>query len=150
MLEKFKELAEVFQLKGDIVSIDQIGNGNVNQTYDVVMEYNGKKMRYVFQKVNIFVFKNPKQIMKNIEAITSHISDKLEAMGESRDCVMHFAHRENGKNYYTVDQGFWRISEYVPNTITYNTCDDMEKLKSAGKAFGHFQTQLSDFNASCV
>ncbi len=150
MQTKFAELAKIFQIEGDIVSIDQIGNGNVNQTYDVVMSHNGVESRYVFQKVNIFVFKNPKMIMKNIEAITSHIADKLEACCESRDCVMHFAHRENGKNYYTEDQGFWRISEYVPNTITYNTCDDLNKLKSAGKAFGHFQTQLSDFDASSL
>ena len=150
MQTKFKELAEVFQLPGEIETIEQIGNGNVNQTYDVYMVSDGVRKRYVFQKVNIFVFKSPKQIMKNIEAITSHIASKLEENGESRDCVMHFAHRENGKNYYTVDQAFWRISEYVPNTVTYNSCDDLDKLKSAGKAFGHFQTQLSDFDASSL
>lgn len=150
MQTKFAELAKIFQIDGDIVSIEQIGNGNVNQTYDVHIKCGEEEKRYVFQKVNIFVFKNPKQIMKNIEAITSHIAEKLEANCESRDCVMHFAHRENGKNYYTEDQGFWRISEFVPNTITYNNCDDLDKLKSAGMAFGHFQTQLSDFDASSL
>lgn len=150
MKAKFTELAEVFQLNGEITSIEQIGNGNVNQTYDVYMNDNGVEKRYVFQKVNIFVFKNPKKIMKNIDKITTHISDKLEACGECRDCVMHFAHRENGKNYYTEDQGFWRISEYVPNSVTYNTCDDLDKLKSAGYAFGNFQTMLSDFDASSL
>ena len=54
MQTKFAELAKIFQLEGDIVSIDQIGNGNVNQTYDVVMSHNGVESRYVFQKVNIF------------------------------------------------------------------------------------------------
>lgn len=150
MKTKFAEIAEIFQIKGDIVAIEQIGNGNVNQTYDVYIENDGIKTRYVFQKVNIFVFKNPKKIMKNIELITSHISNKLDACGECRDCVMHFAHRENGKNYYTEDQGFWRISEYVPNSVTYNTCDDLDKLKSAGHAFGNFQTQLSDFDANSL
>ena len=80
---KFAELAKIFQLEGDIVSIDQIGNGNVNQTYDVVMSYNGVESRYVLQKVSIFVFKNPKMIMKNIEAITCHIADKLEVCCEA-------------------------------------------------------------------
>ena len=66
MKSKFTKLAEVFQLNGEITSIEQIGNGNVNQTYDVYMTENGVEKRYVFQKVNIFVFKNPKKIMKNI------------------------------------------------------------------------------------
>lgn len=150
MKTKFEELTKIFQIEGDIVSIEQIGNGNVNQTYDVFIEKNGEKTRYVFQKINIFVFKNPKKIMKNIEQITTHIAEKLEAAGESRDCVMHFAHTEQGKNYYMEDQGFWRISEYVPNTVTYNLCDDLKKLKSAGVAFGNFQTLLSDFDASVL
>lgn len=148
MREKFTVLAGIFNIPGEILTIDMIGNGNINQTYDVVITHKGKETRYVFQKVNIFVFKNPKMIMKNIEQITAHIADKLELMGKSRDCVMHFMYTSSGKNYYLEDQGFWRVSEYVPNTVTYNTCDDLEKLRSAGKAFGNFQTMLSDFDTT--
>ncbi len=148
ILTKFSELADVFSLGGEVVSFEKIGNGNINQTYDVVLSSAGKEKRYVFQKINIFVFKNPKMIMQNIEMITKHISNKLLEKGESPDSVMHFAYTKEGKNYYTEDQGFWRVSEYVPNSYAINTCDDLDKLKSAGKAFGNFQTMLSDFDAS--
>lgn len=148
MKEKFTELAGIFCLEGTIEEINVISHGNINTTYDVMMKKDGEFHRFVFQKINIFVFKNPKHIMKNIEQITSHIADKLEAEGKSRDCVMHFAHTATGKNYFLDDQGFWRISEYVPNTITINSCDDLSKLRSAGKAFGEFQTMLSDFDAT--
>lgn len=150
MRMKIAELAKIFQIEGELVSVEQIGNGNVNQTYDVYIKSGDKNRRYVFQKVNSFVFKNPEQMMKNIDAITKHIAEKLDANCESRDCVMHFVHRRNGKNYYNDVQGFWRVSEYVPNAVTYNTCDDLDKLRAAGKAFGHFQTQLSDFDASSL
>ena len=79
--------------------ISPLSNGIINQTYDVKITDGEKKRRYVFQRLNIFVFKNPKKIMQNIEKITSHISTKLEAEGKNRDCVMHFAHRADGKNY---------------------------------------------------
>ena len=148
MKDKFTELAHIFSLDGEITDYSVISNGNINATYDVTMNMNGESRRFVFQKLNIFVFKNPKRIMKNIAQITSHIADKLELEGKSRDCVMHFAMTQNGKNYFMEDQGFWRISEYVPNTVTYNSCDDLEKLKSAGKAFGVFQTMLSDYDAT--
>jgi Ser/Thr protein kinase RdoA (MazF antagonist) len=86
--------------------------------------------------------------MSNIQKITAHIASKLEADGQSRDKVMHFYHRENGKNYLVDDQGFWRISEYVPDSVTYNECDNLDRLRSAGKAFGNFQMMLSDFDAT--
>ena len=145
---KFKELTSVFNLKGEVISFEKIGNGNINQTYDVIISFEGVEKRYVFQKINIYVFKNPKNIMQNIEKITDHISQKLLERGESQDCVMHFSYTKEGKNYYMEEQGFWRVSEYVPDSFTVNTCDDLEKLKSAGRAFGDFQTMLSDFDAS--
>ncbi len=144
----FAELAKTFRLPGEIKMITTVAHGNINGTYDVLMEHDGVERRYIFQKINLFVFKNPKQIMSNIEKITTHIANKLEAEGKSRDLVMHFAHRENGKNYLVDDQGFWRISEYVPNSVTYNECDDLNRLRSAGKAFGNFQVMLSDFDAT--
>ncbi len=148
ILGKLSELAEIFCLPGTIKEVNVINNGHINASYDVIMECDGVESRYVFQKLNIYVFKNPKQIMSNIEKITSHISEKLESEGKSRDSVMHFAHLKNGKNYFVDEQGFWRISEYVPNSITYNSCEDLDKLHSAGKAFGNFQVMLSDFDAT--
>ncbi len=146
--EKLAELASLFCLPGEIDEVTLISHGNINATYDVTMVNGEERNRYIFQKLNIYVFKNPKQIMSNIEKITSHISEKLEAEGKSRDFVMHFAHLANGKNYIVDEQGFWRISEYVPNSITINVCDDLDKLRSAGKAFGNFQVMLSDFDAT--
>ena len=68
MKEKFTELAGIFCLPGVISQIELISNGNINTTYDVHMISGDKTDRYVFQKLNIFVFKSPKKIMKNIES----------------------------------------------------------------------------------
>ena len=140
MKQKFSEIAHVFRLPCEIADYKVITNGNINESYDVVITVDEKESRFVFQKINIFVFKNPKRIMKNIEKITSHIADKLEMQGKSRDRVLHFAHTSDGKNYYIEEQGFWRVSEFVPNTVTHNSCDDLALLRSAGEAFGNFQT----------
>ena len=39
------------------------------------------------------------------------------------------------------------MSNYVPS-ITFDTCDDLDVVRSAGEAFGDFQMMLSDFDAS--
>ena len=150
MEQTFSTLAQIFCLAGDVKEYKVISNGNINATYDVTLVADGVEHRYVFQKLNIFVFKSPKRIMKNIERITSHIAEKLALAGKSPDGVMHFAHTADGKNYYMEDGGFWRVSEFVPNTITHNACDDLDVLRSAGAAFGNFQIMLSDFDATSL
>ena len=149
-VQDFVEISQIFGLGSNVKSAKIITNGNINTTYDVTVNVNGEDKRFVFQKINIFVFKNPKRIMQNIENITSHISKKLEAEGKSRDNVMHFVHSKDGKNYFIDDQSFWRISEFVPNSETFNSCEDLEKLKSAGMAFGEFQNMLADFDATTL
>ena len=150
MFEKFIQLCDVFCIKGTVKDVSVISNGNINTTYDVNVEENGVVRRYVFQNLNIFVFKNPKRIMTNIKYITEHIAQKLEESGDSRDKVMHFLQTSSGQNYYMEDQGFWRISEYVANTVAINSADNLEKLREAGRAFGKFQTMLSDFDATLL
>ena len=99
MKQKFSALAQVFCLPGDITDYEVISNGNINATYDVTMTVEGKERHFVFQKINIFVFKSPKRIMKNIEKITSHIAEKLEAKLVP----------EKGYDFYTIDvMGFSR------------------------------------------
>ena len=143
MMSKVKELAEILQLEGNVDNVNVISNGNINVTYDVTMDNNGEKSRYVFQKVNIFVFKSPKKIMSNIEKITAHISDKLMAEGKSRDYVMHFAHTADGKNYYLEELGFWRVSEYVPNTVTINSCDNLDTINKLIEFLSYSNVSIS-------
>ena len=146
----FARLTEVFGIGDSVKSCEAIGNGNINSTYDVTVTAGGEDRRYVFQRLNVFVFKNPVQIMENIDGITAHISKKLEGSGESRDRVMHFARTASGESYFYIGDEFWRVSEYVPNSITFNSCDDLDILRSAGRAFGEFQTLLSDFDATAL
>lgn len=147
MQNRLAELSRKFDLPGTVKSVETLRSGNINCTYDVMLDDNGTEHRYIFQKINVFVFKNPVQIMQNIEQITAHIAQKIAASGESANGVMHFAHTADGKNYYMGEDEFWRAYEFVPNTVTFDTCSDPKILTSAGRAFGHFQTLLSDFDA---
>lgn len=142
------EVAAELGIAGEVESVEIITNGMINQSYDVVMDDAGVSSRYVFQKVNVFVFKNPRRVMDNIEQVTQHVAKRLEAEGRSRDGVIHHVHGSDGKNYCMGHQGFWRVSDYIPDTVTINYSDDLRVLRSAGRAYGDFVTLLSDFDAS--
>ena len=149
-MQALSHIARIFSIPGEITHAEQIGNGNINQTYDVTVTAQGTPVRYVFQRINTFVFKQPVQIMQNISHVTAHCEKKLLDMGESRDRVMHFLSRENGENYYIDGEAFWRVCEFVPGSVAYNASEDPEILCAAGRAFGQFQTMLSDFDASLL
>lgn len=151
--ETLRSICTIFGLPGTFEKYEIIVMGNINNTYKVTYRHpDGFLKSYIVQKVNMYVFKKPKQIMNNIDLITTHIKNKNFALGitDTRR-FMHFYHTHNSnkrRNYYVDDNhGFWRISKYIESSETYNVCDDLYVLEEAGRAFGKFQHALSDFNA---
>ncbi len=144
----FNAVAKKFCINGEILDITPMTSGNINRTFKVTVNgVNGKEM-YVFQRINTFVFKQPTYIMSNIGYVTGFIADKLKKNNLSDDQVLHFLNTDEGINYFDGEDGFWRVYIYVPNSYTVNMSDNLDKIRSSGKAFGNFQNMLSDFDAS--
>ena len=147
VLEALKEVGEKFRLQGEIDSYDLITHGNINTTYCV--KYNNPDKYYIFQKVNTYVFHDPVEIMKNIDLVTEHIRVKNSRAATVLP-ALHYHHTEDGKNYwFGAKDKFWRVSNNF-DALTYQASSDPAVLKMAGKAFGEFQRNLSDFDASLL
>ncbi|MBO5340151.1 MAG: aminoglycoside phosphotransferase family protein [Oscillospiraceae bacterium] len=145
MVEIMKLVGEKFRLPGELYSYSTITMGNVNSTYKVTYEMDGRLKSYLFQQVNTHAFKKPVEIMKNIDHVTTFIRQKYP-----QQITLHFHHTADGANYYITDENsFWRVVNYV-ESITINSCDDLSVIEATGKAFGNFQTQLSDFDGSVL
>ncbi len=144
-IKTLKNVGEQFRLPGKIYSFKLINNGNINSTYKVSFKQGKTVKSYLFQRVNTFVFKSPADIMENIDRVTCHIRDKNPGK-----LSLHFHHTEDGENYYSPGEGeFWRVSNFV-DSVTYNSAEDLEIIRSTGEAFGRFQHQLADFDASTL
>ena len=135
-----------FRLPGEIYSCDTITMGNINSTYKVTYVQKDSSLKsYLFQRVNTNVFKNPVEIMENIDRVTTFIRNKYP-----NQVTLHFHHTDEGLNYYLHGKdAFWRVVNYV-DSITFNSSDDLGIIEATGKAFGNFQTQLSDFDGSAL
>lgn len=145
---KLKQIGDIFRLDGVLYSFTVLTSGNVNSTYKIDYRLSdGKVKSYVTQRINPYVFRYPEQIMNNIDLVTTHIRKKLD----ETQVALHFHHTNEGKNYYVdeEDGSFWRLYTFIP-AIAYNTCDNLDVLRNAGEAFGRFQLQLSDFDASLL
>lgn len=145
--EVFDSIAALLCVDGKITDVVPMTSGIINRTFKVTADVGGTPKDYVFQRINTFVFKQPEYIMSNIDLVTGHISEKLEKYGLDSESVLHFLKTADGVNYVNNEHGFWRAYEYVPNSFTVNECSDLNKLRSAGSAFGNFQNMLADFDA---
>lgn len=146
MLQK---IGQAFCIEGPFFSYEEIKMGNVNHTYKVnYVRDDGSGMAqiksYLVQRVNTYAFQHPIELMQNIDHVTEYIRKKCPDT-----LSLHFHHTADRKNYLEDNDGFWRLSNYVPS-VTFDSCDDVDVIRSAGEAFGDFQVILSDFDASTL
>jgi len=141
--EQFLEILSHFKLGDKVVSAVPFGNGHINDTLKVTTDKGEAK--FVLQRINHLIFTNVEMLQHNIEIVTQHIREKLIAAGESDidRKVLHFFPADTGKTYYFDGESYWRVSLLIPRSQSFEEVTP-ELSFEAGKAFGDFQTMLSD------
>ena len=143
------KILKKYSIKGEVVSFDKTGSGNINKTYTVVIRYRGKDKRYLVQQINNKVFTEPYKLMKNIDGVTNHLKKKID----SKHKVLELVKTKDNKNlcYIFNESGnreYYRIYEYIENAISYDCSKDKKIVFNTGKAFGNFQRLLNDYDLS--
>ena len=140
--KKLERVCREFRIEGEYVGYETIQVGNVNRTYQVnFLLPDGTPKSFLVQNVNTYVFKNPVQVMENIDKVTEHIRGKKPGQ-----VALHFHHTADRKTYIADGSDFWRMTNFIPST-TYSAAGDLRIVRNAGRAFGEFQVELSDFPA---
>ena len=150
MLTKEIQVAfDAFGKGGNIISVTKITAGLINATYLIETD---KGEKYILQKINTFVFKNPEELMENIVGVTGYLTEKIkQAGGDYKRENLNFLPCADGKYYYTdVEGGAWRMYIYVDNARTYNKAESPDDFRRAGGTFGRFMKLLSGYNAETL
>ena len=142
-------IAKEFNVIGIPVSFEECTAGHINNTYIVTFDNQGVLDKYVLQKINTYVFKNPDHVMSNIIGVTTYLHDLIQAQGGDADRgTLNFVSCNNGEYYFKNSNGdCWRMYRYIDDVISYSLADTTELFEKAGKAFGIFQRQLSGYDA---
>lgn len=152
------EACAAFAFRGKVCDIKPCGNGHINHTFIVASDESGIRRRYILQVLNTDIFRDPDGVMENIVRVTEHIRAGLRAQGgdTERGCLRVVrssdAHATGASAYRYIDRDgrFWRAYDFVEHTVCRLTMDSPDTFRTVGWAFGHFQHQLSDFDASCL
>ena len=145
--ESIEKICRKFQIEGNYILSEQIACGHINTTYRVSFEKDGETKDFILQKINLRVFKNPREMMRNVIAVLEHIRPKLtEAEIKGNRSLLQYKKTVAGNYYfYTAKNDFWRCCQYVENSVTYLRAERPAIAEEAGKAYGKFEKLLADF-----
>lgn len=149
LTNEIKSAFEAFGRGGSIISVEQFTAGLINATYLVETD---KGEKYILQKINTFVFKNPAELMYNIVGVTKHITEKIiEAGGDYKRENLNFLPCKSGEYYFCdEDGGAWRMYIYVDEALTYNKPKSGDTFRNAGRSFGRFMKLLDGYPAETL
>lgn len=145
----YEKLAKKFDIPGELKKAAPFGNGHINDTIQLVFESDGSEEKYVLQKINKYVFKHPDELMSNMRGVTDFLKKKIALEGGDPEReTLTIIPAKDGLDYVIDDDGeYWRVTAFVKDTVSYDVSETSEDFYLTGAAFGHFQSQLSDYPA---
>ena len=147
--QEIKIAFEAFGRGGNIINVEQFTSGLINATYLIETD---KAEKYILQKINTFVFKNPAELMFNIVGVTKHITEEIkENGGDYKRENLNFLPCKGGEYFYRDENdGAWRMYIYVDEALTYNKPKDADTFRNAGRSFGRFMKLLDGYPAATL
>ena len=135
------EVMEKFGIKAKEGGISPYGNGHINDTLLVVAE---DEKRYILQRINTNVFRDPDMLMGNIVAVTEYMKEHSDAKEK-----LYVIPALDGGNYVLHEGNYFRLYNFI-DAISHDSDTKGTLLYNAGSAFGAFQNTLDGFDASVL
>jgi len=142
-----RAVAAHFCIHGEFLHASPYGSGHINDTYAAVYNQGGTLVRYIVQRINHSVFKQPVPLMENVERVTSYTRRKLneQACEDISRRVLTLIHAVDGASYHVdVDGNTWRVYVFIEHARTYDQIQSPNQAYEAAKAFGAFTSLLRD------
>jgi len=122
------------------------GSGHINDSF-LVKNENPTGPHYLLQRINTSIFSNVEGLTENMLQVTAHLKAKLaDGSGDPLKEVMTLIPTHDGKYYHQDPAGnYWRMLHFLSDTRSYDMVSTEKQAYEGGKAFGKFQSMLSDF-----
>lgn len=136
-----------FNIAGEIESAEAFGNGHINDTF-LLKNTQADKPDYLLQRINHHVFKDVPGLIANIHLVTSYLKDKMPGVdaGKSQKVLKLISTRDEKLFYKDGDGNYWRVYLFLAGSRSYDIVSTEQQAYEGGKAFGNFQTLLSDMD----
>lgn len=127
-----------FLPRAEVVVISPITDGLINSTASVEVVEGAKRKKYILQKINTLVFKNPKAIQSNIVLVSRFLKTN-----NYPHPVLELCETSEGENEINFEGDSWRMMAQIENSYTINVVENPEQAFAVGAFFGQFYTYLN-------
>lgn len=145
-----EEVSVQFAIEGRLIRQEPYGNGHINDTFLLIYETeSGSQRRYILQRMNRGVFKNPRQLMENVVNVTEYLRSVILSQGGDPDReTLNVVKTSEGASYYKDrEQNFWRVFLFVERTLCLEKVESPKDFYDSAVAFGNFQRMLAGYPA---
>ncbi|TSD67294.1 aminoglycoside phosphotransferase family protein [Inquilinus sp. KBS0705] len=150
--ENIAEVVSHFKCSADAGSQKPYGSGHINDTFRLKNIVAGGP-DYLLQRINHHIFTNVEKLMDNMRMVTEHIKHKIMAQGygDPQKEVMTLIPTDSNQFFYRDSAGdYWRMFFFLSDTKSYNVVETPKQAYEGGRAFGKFQSMLSDIPAGKI
>ncbi len=149
-----REAGRRFRLAGHFTGGEPYGSGHINDTFAVTYDQGGTRVRYIFQRLNSRVFRDPEGLMDNVARVCRHTAAKVERdapPGDVNRRALTMVEAGDGKPFWVDDAGdYWRAYFFIEHASTHDVITSPAQAREAARAFGRFQSMLADFPADSL
>jgi Phosphotransferase enzyme family len=139
-------VARQFQISGQLVGAIPYGSGHINDSYCATFYHADMPVRYILQRINQTIFKDPVAVMENIQRVTSYLAARVSSEPDRHRLVLTLVPARDEKAWYVdVDGNHWRAYRFIEQAHTYDAVESPNQAFQAAKAFGRFQELLVHF-----
>ncbi len=146
-LPRLLDVSREFQIHGEILHAEPCKVGHINETYTATYDQGGTQVRYIHQRINHEVFKDPAGVMDNLMRVTTHLRRKLATSGVkdlTRRALTVVPTHDGASFHETSDGEYWRTFVFIERVRTFEAVETAAQAFEAGRAFGEFQSLLVD------
>ena len=148
-----KEIVPKFAIEGTLTEAVPYGSGHINDTVRLTCALeNGGQKRYILQRMNDGIFKNPVELMENVMNVTSFLRKKIvERGGDPERETLNVIRTVDGDNFLKDEDGdFWRMYIFIENATSFDMVITPEDFYNSAVSFGNFQLLLQDYPAATL
>ncbi len=137
-----RAISGLFDLRADFVHGEPYGSGHINDTYRIEVDQAGIRTRFILQRVNSNVFRQPIPLMENVKRVTDEALRVLQEEGckEAYRRTLTIVPAKDGNPYAQDEEGnVWRVYPFIERARTYDMIEDPRQCIEVARAFGNFQ-----------
>jgi len=148
--KRFREVAEAFEIPGRWLGSRAYGSGWINETLLAEFEHQGRRTRWIQQRINTRVFRDPAAVMENVERVTAHQQRALARRGAAdadRRALRLVPARGGRSHFVDADGAWWRTFHFIEGASSRDAVGAPAEAGAAAEAFGRFLADLADLPA---